>query len=231
MDVAILQFPGTNREKDMAEAFLRLTGQKPRLVWHKETSLGAPDLVVLPGGFAHGDYLRTGAMAKVSPVMQAVKAAADRGVPVFGVCNGFQILCEAGLLPGVLIRNTHLKFHCKQVHLKLENTAPVFTGAMQVGHVMQVPIAHGEGNYRVDDEGLKALQGNGQIAFTYCDAAGNVTEAANAPGALANIAGIYSANKRVLGMMPHPEDSTDPVLGGTEGLPLFQSMVNALKVA
>lgn len=231
LDIAVLVFPGTNRDKDMADAFHRLTGTRPRLVWHKDTDIGKPDLIALPGGFAHGDYLRTGAMAKVAPVIKPVIAAANRGTPVFGVCNGFQLLCEVGLLPGVLMRNQHLKFHCKQIRMRLENDAPLFTSTMKVGHVMQVPIAHGEGNYRIDDDGLVALHDNGQVAFRYCDSEGATTESANAPGALESIAGVYSKDKRILGMMPHPEDATDPVVGGTEGLPLFQSMVAMLGVA
>ena len=219
--IKIIVFPGSNREKDMADAFERLTGQRPELVWHKETDLGNPDLIVLPGGFAHGDYLRCGAMAALSPVMTPVKQLAEKGTPLFGVCNGFQTMIEAGLLPGALLRNASLKFVCKHVTLTYEsNDVPLFP--LTHGDMIRVPVAHGDGNYFIDPDGLARLKENDQIAFRYVD---------NPNGSIDDIAGITNQRKTILGMMPHPEDSTDPLHETQDGLALFKGILNSLDVA
>jgi phosphoribosylformylglycinamidine synthase len=228
MKSAVILFPGTNREKDMQDALERASGTRPDLIWHRETQLGGYDLIVVPGGFSYGDYLRCGAMAGNSPIMRAVKAEAERGVAVLGVCNGFQILTETGLLPGVLLRNSGLKFICKYTHLKAERCAAPFTQTLTPGQVTEVAVAHNEGNYFADEETLDRLEGDGRVTFRYCDADGTVSAATNLNGSQRNIAGIVDAKGRVLGMMPHPEDATDASLGKTEGLPLFESAAQAL---
>ncbi len=198
-----------------------------RLVWHKETSLSGAELVVLPGGFSYGDYLRTGAMAKFSPVMEAVRDHAQKGKPVLGICNGFQILCETGLLPGVLMRNRQLKFICDDVRLKLEtDNAPFFAKATK-GKVVRMPIKHGEGNYFADADTLKRIEGEGQVAFRYVDRDGKPTDSANPNGALGNIAGIVNAGRNVLGLMPHPEHACEPLLGSDGGRIVFDSLLGA----
>ncbi len=217
MDIAIILFPGSNREKDMAEAFTRTTGHTPRIVWHKETDIGKPDLMVLPGGFSFGDYLRCGAIAAHSPVMREVIKLANGGTPLLAVCNGFQILVETGLVPGALVRNDHLKFVCRPVHIRLENASSTFTTRMKAGDVMTVPCAHGEGNYTIDSDGLKALNDNGQVAFRYVNS--------NPNGSVEDIAGVYNKSGTILGMMPHPEDATDPVLGNISARPLFEGIL------
>jgi len=218
MDIAIILFPGSNREKDMADAFARTTGQTPRIVWHKETDIGRPDLMVLPGGFSYGDYLRCGAIAAHSPVMKEVIKKAQGGTPLLAVCNGFQMLVETRLVPGALVRNASLKFVCKNVRIRLENASDTFTGKMKAGNVLTVPVAHGEGNYLIDPDGLKALNDNGQVAFRYADGT-------NPNSSLDDIAGVYNKTRTILGMMPHPEDATDPVLGNTSAVRLFESML------
>ena len=220
MKAGIVVFPGTNRERDMALALRQVTGQAPRMVWHGDTGLDGLDLVVLPGGFSHGDYLRCGAMAARSPVMGAVRAFADRGGHVLGVCNGFQIMTEAGLLPGALLRNASLRFLSQDCMLRVERSDTAFTGHYQRGQVFRAPMAHGDGNYFADDETLDRLEGEGLVAFRY--------EGANLNGSARAIAGILSPNLRVLGLMPHPEDLVDPLMGGTDGLPLFQGMVETI---
>lgn len=227
MKAAIIVFPGTNREPDMALALERVTGRRPALVWHKDTDLGTPDLIVLPGGFSYGDYLRCGAMAAHSPVMQEVIRLARRGVRVLGVCNGFQMLVETRLLPGALLRNNSLKFICKQVWLRCENTSPHFTGALKPGNLMRVPIAHGEGNYFADDSTIKKLEDNSLIAFRYCDADGAITAGANPNGSVGNIAGIYNETKTILGMMPHPENAVLDWQANKTGLILFEGLAAA----
>jgi phosphoribosylformylglycinamidine synthase I len=228
MNAAIIIFPGTNRERDMAIALHKATGQKPAMVFHLDTALPpGTDLVVLPGGFSHGDYLRAGAMAARSPIMAAIRAFAAQGGHVLGVCNGFQILTEAGLLPGALLRNASLRFLSMDCHLRVDRTDTPFTSAWHQGDVFRAPMAHGDGNYFADDETLAELESEGRVAFRYATAAGDVTEAANRNGARNNIAGIVSANRRVLGMMPHPEDLVDPLMGGEDGLPLFRSIADA----
>lgn len=227
MRAGIVVFPGTNRERDMAIALRLATGHAPRMVWHKETALEGIDLVVLPGGFSHGDYLRCGAMAAQSPIMAAVRAHAARGGLVMGVCNGFQMLTEAGLLPGALLRNAGLRFLSQDCHLRVERADTDYTRHYTQGQIIRAPMAHGDGNYFADAATLDRLEGEGLVAFRYADATGAVTEAANLNGSQRGIAGLYSPNLRVLGLMPHPEDLVDPLMGGTDGLPLFQSLAAA----
>jgi phosphoribosylformylglycinamidine synthase len=227
MKAAIVVFPGINRERDMAIALERATGQKPRFIWHKETELGDVDLVVLPGGFSYGDYLRCGAMAALSPVMAAVKRHAERGGYVMGVCNGFQIITEAGLLPGALLRNAALRFLSMDCHLRVERNDTAFTSKYAKGQVFRAPMAHGDGNYNVSTDDLARLEGEGLIAFRYATPEGEITARANRNGSVNNIAGIFSPNLRVLGLMPHPENLVDPLMGGTDGKPLFDGIAAA----
>lgn len=226
MHAAVITFPGTNREGDVARA-LRQAGAKVTHAWHADYELPVgTDLVVLPGGFAYGDYMRTGAIAGRAHIMDAVRAHAAKGGYVLGICNGFQIACEAGLLPGILMRNAGLKFVCRMQHLRVERADTAFTSAYAKGEVIEVCIAHGEGNYIADDETLKRLEGEGRVAFRYCDAAGDISKA-NPNGSLNAIAGIYSENLRVLGLMPHPENLIETLVGGTDGRGLFASLVTA----
>jgi len=215
----ILLFPGINRERDMAIAVTRSFGVAPKIVWHKETDLSGLDLVIIPGGFSFGDYLRCGAMAAQSPVMRAVKDHAARGGYVLGVCNGFQILTEAGLLPGALLRNASLRFLSMDTMLSVERADTVFTTHYQKGQVFRAPMAHGDGNYTADSGTLDRLEGEGLVAFRYADQ--------NRNGSARDIAGIYSPNHRILGLMPHPEDLVDPLMGGEDGKPLFDSLAAA----
>jgi phosphoribosylformylglycinamidine synthase len=228
MHAGIVVFPGTNRERDMAIALQRVTGRKPRMVWHGDTSLDGLDLVVLPGGFSHGDYLRCGAMAARSPVMSAIHDFAGRGGHVLGVCNGFQILTEAGLLPGALLKNASLRFLSQDCHLRVERGDTPYTRHYQRGQVFRAPMAHGDGNYYADDDTLDRLEGEGLVALRYCSAEGELSREANPNGSARSIAGVLSPNLRVMGLMPHPEDLVDPLMGGTDGLPLFQGMAEAL---
>ena len=228
MKAGIVVFPGTNRERDMAIALHRATGLRPRMVWHGETDLAGLDLVVLPGGFSHGDYLRCGAMAARSPVMGAVRGFAGRGGHVLGVCNGFQVLTEAGLLPGALLRNAGLRFLSQDCHLRVERADTAWTRHYAPGQVFRAPMAHGDGNYFADDATLDRLEGDGLVLLRYVTPAGEATAAANANGSARGIAGIISADGRVMGLMPHPEDLVDPLMGGTDGLPLFAGMAEAL---
>ena len=229
MKAAIIVFPGTNRERDMAIALRGAAGRPPGMVWHKETALPAGlDLVVIPGGFSHGDYLRCGAMAAQSPVMAAICAFAGRGGHVLAVCNGFQILTEAGLLPGALLRNAGLRFLSEDCHLRVERADTAFTRHYQRGQVFRAPLAHGDGNYFADPETLARLEGEGRVAFRYARPDGVVAPDANPNGSIDGIAGIYSENLRVLGLMPHPEDLVDPLMGGTDGKPLFDGLTEAL---
>jgi phosphoribosylformylglycinamidine synthase subunit PurQ / glutaminase len=225
---AIVVFPGSNCDHDAYHAAKHVLGHEAAFVWHKDAGLGGADVVVLPGGFSHGDYLRTGAIARFSPVMAAVKAFAESGGPVLGICNGFQILCETGLLPGAMLRNRELKFRCEQVHVRVERTDTPFTGRASAGQVLRLPIAHGEGNYFAEPHVLEDLETSGRVIFRYCDAAGSVTEAANPNGSAHNIAGICSAGRNVVGLMPHPERACEPVLGSADGLLLFESVVASL---
>jgi phosphoribosylformylglycinamidine synthase subunit PurQ / glutaminase len=232
MKSAVLVFPGINRERDMARALRLASGHDPAMVWHAETSLpDGTDLVVVPGGFSYGDYLRCGAIAARAPVMDAVRSFAASGGMVLGVCNGFQILCEAGLLPGVLMRNERLKFICQDVHLRVERSDTPFTRGYNAGQVIRVPVAHGEGNYEADDETLKRLEGEGRVLYRYCSAAGVVDEPSNINGAAHSIAGIVNEGGNVLGMMPHPENHVEHVMGCTDGRGLFAGLVAHLERA
>ncbi len=228
MKSAVIVFPGINRDRDMARALEIATGVKPVMVWHADTELPDVDLVAVPGGFSYGDYLRCGAIAARAAVMDAVRAHAARGRLVLGVCNGFQILTEAGLLPGALMRNASLKFVCKVVHLRVDNAATAFSAAYQPGAVFRAPIAHGEGNYFADPDTLARLEGDGRVVFRYCDADGRLSDAANPNGAINHIAGILNDRGNVLGMMPHPENLVETLQGGTEGLGIFASLTRAV---
>jgi phosphoribosylformylglycinamidine synthase I len=228
MQAAIIVFPGSNREQDVHDALERASGKKPLKVWHRDSELPKADLLVIPGGFSYGDYLRCGAMAAHSPIMREVKARAARGTPVLGICNGFQILTEAGLLPGVLLTNRTLKFHCKDVHLRVETSQSLFTCRYEAGQVIRTPVAHHDGNYFADKATLDRLEEKGLVAFRYCTPEGELTDAANHNGSVRNIAGIFNEGKTVLGLMPHPEDATDPLLGSTDGQALFSGLVEAL---
>ena len=231
MKAAVVLFPGSNREGDAARA-LAAAGIDVRIVWHADHDLPAgTDLAVLPGGFSYGDYLRCGAIAGRSPIMDAVRAHAARGGLVLGICNGFQILVESGLLPGVLMRNANLRFVCRMQHLRVERADTAFTSGYTAGRPIEVAIAHGEGNYTADAETVRRLEGDGRVAFRYCDAAGHVKDKGGPNGSMNEIAGIYSDNLRVLGMMPHPENLIDPLVGGTDGLPLFESLAGSMAAA
>jgi phosphoribosylformylglycinamidine synthase len=228
LNAGIVIFPGTNRERDMAIALRQATGRSPAMIWHGDHALPPLDLVVLPGGFSHGDYLRCGAMAAQSPVMASVRAFAAAGGHVLGVCNGFQILIEAGLLPGALLRNASLRFLSRDCHLRVENATLPFTRRYAQGDVFRAPMAHGDGNFFADDETVRRLEGEGRVTFRYVNAEGACTAAANPNGSVNAIAGICSDNGRVLGLMPHPEDLVDPLVGGTDGKPLFDGIAEAL---
>ena len=228
MKFAVVVFPGSNCDHDAYHAAKHVLGQDAEFVWHKDTSLAGADVVILPGGFAHGDYLRTGAIARFSPIMTSVKAFADAGNPVLGVCNGFQILLESGLLPGAMLRNRGLKFVCEHVGVRVEETDTPFTLACRKGQVLSIPINHGEGNYFAGDDVLDMLERDRRVIFRYVDAAGEPTDAANPNGAARNIAGICSERRNVVGMMPHPERACEATLGSGDGLVLFESVVKAL---
>lgn len=228
MHAAVIVFPGSNCDRDVAVSLAKAMGRKPAMIWHGDASVPKCDLIVLPGGFSYGDYLRCGAMAAHSAVMRDVVAKAKAGTPVLGICNGFQILCESGLLPGVLLRNRDLKYICRDVLLKVERIDTPFTGKYTKGQVIRIPIAHGEGNYFADPATLDRLEGEGRVAFRYCEASGAVTDAANPNGAQRNIAGILNESGRVLGLMPHPERLADAQLGGTDGKAMFESLVASL---
>jgi phosphoribosylformylglycinamidine synthase len=222
MNFAVLQFPASNCDQDCVHA-IRVLGHTANFVWHKDTSLGGADAVIVPGGFSYGDYLRCGAIARFSPVMQAVTQFAEQGGLVLGICNGFQILCEAGLLPGALIRNRDLQFHCEQVFLKTANRETPFTSKIPAEKLLKIPIAHGEGCYFADETTLAALQSGNQILWQYCSATGELTEGANP-----NIAGICNAGRNVAGLMPHPDRASEEILGSTDGRLIFESMIAAL---
>jgi phosphoribosylformylglycinamidine synthase subunit PurQ / glutaminase len=231
MKAAVITFPGSNREGDVAKA-LKQAGAKVEAVWHADSELPAgTDLAVLPGGFSYGDYLRCGAIAARATIMDAIRKHAERGGLVLGICNGFQIITDGGLLPGVLMRNADLKFICKRVYLRVERTDTVYASAYRKGQAIDVCVAHGEGNYFCSPETLTQLEGDGLVAFRYCDANGKVGAATNPNGSLNNIAGIYSANRRVLGMMPHPENLIDSLVGGTDGRGLFASLIGSMATA
>jgi phosphoribosylformylglycinamidine synthase subunit PurQ / glutaminase len=225
---AVVVFPGSNCDHDTHHAATTVLGQQAECIWHKETSLKGADVVILPGGFAHGDYLRTGAIARFSPIMAAVIDFAKRGGPVLGICNGFQVLLESGLLPGAMLRNRDVRFHCEQIYLRVEQGDTPFTAAASAGQVLKMPIAHGEGNYYAAPEVVRELEASRRVVFRYCDARGAVTADANPNGSINGIAGICSERRNVVGLMPHPERACEPALGSADGLVLFDSVVRAL---
>lgn len=229
MNFAVLQFPASNCDQDAVHVLGQVLGHSAKLLWHKEKSLGAADAVVVPGGFSYGDYLRTGAIARFSPIMQAVYEFASQGGLVLGICNGFQILCEAGLLPGALVRNRSLQFRCEHVFIRTETAQSPFTNRLSPGTVLRVPIAHGEGCYFADEGTLEALQRNDQILWRYASAGGEVRDGANPNGSLQNIAGICNEKRNVAGLMPHPERASEAILGGADGRQIFESMIQALQ--
>jgi phosphoribosylformylglycinamidine synthase len=229
MNFVVLQFPASNCDQDAVHVLRNVLGHSARFLWHKETSLGGADAVIVPGGFSYGDYLRTGAIARFSPVMQAVQNFAANGGPALGICNGFQILCEAGLLPGALIRNRSLQFRCEHVFLKTATADSPFTNRIPEGKLLRVPIAHGEGCYFADEETLARLKANNQVLWQYADAQGELTETANPNGSLHNIAGICNERRNVAGLMPHPERASEPLLGSDDGRLIFESLVHALE--
>lgn len=224
---AVIQFPGSNCDQDCYHVLKHVLGQDAYYVWHKNDSLEGADAVIVPGGFSYGDYLRCGAIARWSPVMQSVKVHAADGGIVIGICNGFQVLCEAGLLPGALIRNRSLHFRCESRPLRVEHPHSIFTKKLLTGQILDIPIAHGEGNYFADPETLKSLQINRQILFTYSDRAGRATPETNPNGSALNIAGIMNKEGNVLGMMPHPERASESILGGSDGKAIFESVIEA----
>ncbi len=228
MQACIVVFPGSNCDRDVKVALEAVTDQPVRMVWHGENDVPDCDVIILPGGFSYGDYLRCGAMAAHSPIMRDVVAKAKAGIAVLGICNGFQILCETGLLPGVLMRNASLLFVCRDVHLKVENTSTVFTSAYDKDNVIRIPVAHRDGNYFADHETLDRLEGEGQVVFRYSNEAGILNATSNPNGSQRHIAGICNANGRIVGMMPHPERLYEPALGGTDGEPVFTSLMTKL---
>ncbi len=228
MKFAVIVFPGSNCDRDAYHAATAVLGQSAEFVWHKDTDLRGADVVVLPGGFAHGDYLRTGAMARFSPIMPAVQAFAAAGGPVLGICNGFQVLLEGGLLPGAMLRNRELKYRCEHVHVRVEQTDTPFTSGATVGQVLHIPIGHGEGNYFAPPDVLGRLEANRQVVLRYVTPAGELTDAANPNGSIHGIAGICNEGRNVVGMMPHPERACEPLLGSTDGLVILRSVVDAV---
>ena len=227
MRVGVIVFPGSNCDHDAYHVSSHVLGLQTSFVWHKETRLPSVDLVIIPGGFSYGDYLRAGAVARFSPIMARVIRYAREGGLVLGICNGFQVLCECGLLPGALLRNDSVRFACKWVTVRTENTRSPFTRSLAQGQVLRIPIAHGEGNYFAADADLEALERNGRVAFRYCSSAGEITREANPNGSAKNIAGILNAEGNVLGMMPHPERAAEPELGSADGALIFQSVMTA----
>ena len=229
MKFGVIVFPGSNCDHDAYHVISKHVGQPVDFVWHKETDLSRYDAVIIPGGFSYGDYLRAGALAHFSPVIGAVKDFAKKGKLVFGVCNGFQILCESGLLPGALMRNRDLHFVCRHINVRVENNQTPFTGELKNGEILSVPIAHAEGNYVCDEETLAELEENNQIVFRYCDENGETSDEANPNGSLDNIAGISNKEGNILGMMPHPERACEELLGSNDGRDIFRSLTNAIK--
>jgi phosphoribosylformylglycinamidine synthase I len=229
MKIAVVQFPGSNCDQDCLRALTDGLHVQAEYLWHKETSVSGFDAVVLPGGFSYGDYLRCGAIARFSPIMKAVVLAANEGMPVIGICNGFQILCETGLLPGALIRNQSLHFVCKPVWLRVETNETPFTGQLDEEKILKMPVAHGEGSYFADEETLMALESKRQVVFRYTDALGNATSEANPNGSMHNIAGICNEARNVVGMMPHPDRAWDHKLGSEDGKLLFASLVESVE--
>ena len=228
MKSAIVIFPGTNRERDMATAIEKVSGKKPQFIWYNDSEIPIVDLLILPGGFAYGDYLRAGAMAARAPIMRALIDHASKGGAILGVCNGFQILTEIGLLPGALIRNSKLKFICCNLNIRVETTSSIFTTKYSQGQCLSIPVAHNDGNYFADKQTLDKLEEESRVAFRYVDETGETTSLGNPNGSARNIAGIFNKGKNILGFMPHPENATDALLGGTDGYALFESIVDTL---
>ncbi|MBC7561766.1 MAG: phosphoribosylformylglycinamidine synthase subunit PurQ [Gemmatimonadaceae bacterium] len=225
MKFGIVTFPGSNCDVDALHAVTDQLGQTAVSLWHRDHDIQGCDVLILPGGFSYGDALRAGAIARFSPIMQEVIAHAERGAPVIGICNGFQILCESHLLPGALMRNAEMQFICDWVHIRTEGKAPMYLGGYEPSQVLRIPVAHGEGRFAADESTLDALEQNEQVVFRYCNGSGAITDAANCNGAMRNIAGIVNVNRNVLGMMPHPERAVESLLGSTDGLPLFESLL------
>jgi len=229
MKIAVVIFPGSNRERDLCAALALATGNQPVRVWHRDATLPDSDLIVLPGGFAYGDYLRCGAMAAHSPIMREVRERAANGTPVLGICNGFQILTEAGMLPGALLANRSLRFTCRDIHLRVENNQTIFTCGYAAGQTIRVSVAHHDGSYTADAHTLDRLEDRGLVAFRYCGPDGQLVEAENFNGSARAIAGIFNDSRTVLGLMPHPENATDPLLGSTDGRAFFDGLLGALQ--
>lgn len=227
----VLVFPGSNCDHDAYHALKHVMNSDVKFLWHKDTDLSGIDFLIVPGGFSYGDYLRSGAIARFSPVMQEVIKFAEKGGPVMGICNGFQILLEAGLIPGAMMHNEKLKFVCKNVYIRTESTDSIFTSGLEKGQVLDIPVSHGEGNYFIEEDGLKSLQDNDQILFRYCNENGELTEESNFNGSVDHIAGIVNKQRNVLGMMPHPERAMEKLLGSEDGKPIFESILNSLSVA
>lgn len=227
----VIVFPGANCDHDAYHALAHVMNANTKFLWHKDTDLSDIDFLLIPGGFSYGDYLRSGAIARFSPIMQSVVEFAQKGNPVLGICNGFQILLEAGLLPGAMLHNQQLRFVCKQIYIRCETSNTLFTRNINKGDVLKVPVAHGEGNYVTDSDQLKKLQDNDQIVFRYCDKDGQTTEEANFNGSIDNIAGICNQQRNVLGMMPHPERAVEEIIGSADGKRIFESVLNELAVA
>jgi phosphoribosylformylglycinamidine synthase I len=229
MKATVVIFPGSNRERDICAALSRATGHDPARVWHRDAVLPETDLIVLPGGFAYGDYLRCGAIAAHSPIMREIRDRARKGTPILGICNGFQILTEAGLLLGALLPNRSLRFSCRDIHLRVENNQTIFTCGYEAGQTIQVPVAHHDGNYTADPETLDRIEDRGLVAFRYCGSDGRVADAENFNGSARAIAGIFNESRTILGLMPHPENAVDPLLGSTGGAGFFDGLVSALQ--
>jgi phosphoribosylformylglycinamidine synthase subunit PurQ / glutaminase len=229
--IGVIVFPGSNCDHDAYHAMSKIMGAKTKFLWHKDTDLSGIDLLIIPGGFSYGDYLRSGAIARFSPIMQSVVEYANGGNPVMGICNGFQILLEANLLPGAMLHNRELRFVCKNVHIRVERNDTPFTSRLQKGDVLHIPVSHGEGNYFIDDDGVKELNDNNQVLFRYCGADGSLSDETNFNGSVDNIAGILNRRGNVLGMMPHPERAMESVLGNTDGKILFDSIFDELQIA
>jgi phosphoribosylformylglycinamidine synthase len=228
MKAAVIVFPGSNCDRDLKVALTQSMGEQPAMVWHRDTTLPEVDLIAVPGGFSYGDYLRSGAMAAHSPIMKEVVRFAQRGVAVLGICNGFQVLTEAGLLPGMLMRNHNLRFVCKDVFLRVDQNDTVFSSGYTDGQIIRIPVAHHDGNYFIDEDGHAQLEDERRIAFRYCDETGAISDAANPNGSLSNIAGVLDPSRRILGMMPHPERLSDPMLGGNDGRAMFDSLISSI---
>lgn len=229
--IGVIVFPGSNCDHDAYHAMKHVMNVETEFLWHKDTDLSGIDLLIVPGGFSYGDYLRSGAIARFSPVMNAVQEYVKEGRPVLGICNGFQILLEAGLLPGAMLHNEKLRFVCKNVHIRVDSTRSQFTAGLTKGDVLKIPVSHGEGNYFIDKDGLKSLEENDQIAFRYSTETGEIKEEANFNGSVSSIAGITNIKGNVLGMMPHPERAMEPILGNTDGITFFNSVFNELQIA